>query len=133
MTQLSLKTLAMHWWVILKMSRPYRQALPVISCLDLGTSKTLFDIHFIKCTKLINRKAIVWKGFQQAHVLEGHAAAIWATLFVEDNVVLTASADKTIRLWRDGRQVHIYQGHTDAVRGLALLPGIGFVSCSNDA
>jgi WD40 repeat protein len=115
------------------MSRPYRQALPVISCLDLGTSKTLFDIHFIKCTKLINRKAIVWKGFQQAHVLEGHAAAIWATLFVEDNVVLTASADKTIRLWRDGRQVHIYQGHTDAVRGLALLPGIGFVSCSNDA
>lgn len=46
--------------------------------------------------------------------------------------VITASADKTIRLWKNGKLSHVYQGHTDAVRGLALVPGVGFVSCSND-
>lgn len=28
--------------------------------------------------------------------------------------------------------VHVYQRHTEAVRGLALIPNLGFVSCSND-
>ncbi|KAL9558810.1 hypothetical protein MBANPS3_000710 [Mucor bainieri] len=45
---------------------------------------------------------------------------------------MTASADKSIRLWRQGKLVHVYQGHTEAVRGLALVPNVGFVSCSND-
>jgi phospholipase A-2-activating protein len=47
-------------------------------------------------------------------------------------VCIIASADNSIRLWKNGKLTHVYQGHTEAVRGLALVPGIGFVSCSND-
>ena len=43
-----------------------------------------------------------------------------------------ASADKTIRLWKKNKSVRTFSGHRDAVRGLALLPHIGFASCSND-
>lgn len=43
-----------------------------------------------------------------------------------------AAADKTIRIWKDGKQLRVIQGHTDAVRGLARLAGVGFISCSND-
>lgn len=94
----------------------------------------------------------MWKEFQQAYVLEGHTASVWAVLAIEDDLILTgkacashkwhppplnsiymiASADKSIRLWRNGKLVHVYQGHTEAVRGLALVPNVGFVSCSND-
>lgn len=43
------------------------------------------DINHIK----INRKVIVWKDFQQSYVLEGHQAAVWAVLAVEDDLILT--------------------------------------------
>lgn len=42
------------------------------------------------------------------------------------------SADKTIKLWQQHKALHTFTGHTDAVRGLALIPDIGFASCSND-
>jgi len=48
------------------------------------------------------------------------------------NVLLTASADKTIAMWKDGKKIKTITGHEDCVRSLALLPGIGFVSCGND-
>lgn len=55
-------------------------------------------------------------------------------IYFVDTHIMTgiASADKSIRLWKNGKLTHVYQGHTDAVRGLALVPGVGFVSCSND-
>lgn len=50
--------------------------------------------------------------------------------------IVTASADSTIKIWRGALGsmtcVRTLQGHTDCVRGLALVPGVGFVSCSND-
>ncbi|KAG0186538.1 hypothetical protein DFQ28_007637 [Apophysomyces sp. BC1034] len=76
---------------------------------------------------------IIWKNYQKAYVLEGHTAAVWSVLAIEDDLILTASADKTIRLWKNGKEIKIMQGHTDAVRDLALVPGVGFISCSNDA
>lgn len=79
------------------------------------------------------RKVIVWKEFQKAYSLEGHGAAVWAVLPLDDDTILTASADKTIKLWKNGKLAHTYQGHTDAVRGLALVTNDTFVSCSNDA
>ena len=42
------------------------------------------------------------------------------------------SADMTIKMWQKNKVLHTYSGPTSAVRGLALLPGIGFASCSND-
>lgn len=46
--------------------------------------------------------------------------------------VLAGSADKTIRLWVQHKTMRTFRGHTDAVRGLALLPSVGFASCAND-
>lgn len=45
---------------------------------------------------------------------------------------MIGAADKTIRLWKKGKEIKVFHGHTDAVRGLATVPGVGFVSCSND-
>lgn len=100
-------------------------------------SKRLFfsfvaAIFYINTFFFLLRKVIVWKEFQKAYVLEGHEAAVWAVLPVDDDTILTASADKMIRLWKNGKLVHVYQGHTDAVRGLALVSKDTFVSCSND-
>lgn len=49
---------------------------------------------------------------------------------------MLGSADRTIKVWR-GTPGHMQcistlQKHTDCVRGLALVPEIGFVSCGND-
>ena len=37
-----------------------------------------------------------------------------------------------IQLWEGERCVQSYTGHEDVVRDLALLPGVGFLSASND-
>ena len=81
---------------------------------------------------LLNRTARVWQGFQEMFVLKGHTLSVWAVLVVDVAQTLTASADKTIRLWEQSKSVKQYTGHTDVVRGLALIPNIGFASCSND-
>lgn len=31
----------------------------------------------------------MWKEFQQAYVLEGHTASVWAVLAIEDDLILT--------------------------------------------
>jgi hypothetical protein len=31
----------------------------------------------------------VWKDFQKSYVLEGHTAAVWAVLAVDDDLILT--------------------------------------------
>ena len=43
-----------------------------------------------------------------------------------------ASADETIRMWMRNKLLHTFTGHTGAVRGLAIMPEIGFASCAND-
>lgn len=35
-------------------------------------------------------------------------------------------------MWKDGKKIKTITGHEDCVRSLALLPGVGFVSCGND-
>lgn len=80
-------------------------------------------------------KARVWStsNWETIHLLEGHEASVWGVLILDDHTVVTASADKTIRIWRDGKQTKVIQAHTDVVRGLCRLPDGGFASCSNDA
>jgi len=36
-------------------------------------------------------------------------------------------------MWQKDKAIATFTGHRDAVRGLALIPDIGFASCSNDA
>ena len=44
--------------------------------------------------------------------------------------VLTASGDRSVKLWEGASCVRTYQGHQDAVRSLALMPQVGFLSVS---
>ena len=95
------------------------------------------------------RTAKVWKNFNLAYDLKGHQQSVWAVLGVEEDQFLTGktvnnqpcvclphipigSADKTIKLWQQHKLIQTFNGHTDAVRGLDLLPDIGFASCAND-
>lgn len=95
------------------------------------------------------RTARVWKKFQSAYELTGHAQSVWAVVAIDSDQFLTGeyafipaahlslsfasgSADNTIKLWQQHKSVQTYTGHTQAVRGLALVPDIGFASCSND-
>ena len=45
---------------------------------------------------------------------------------------IEGAADNTIKLWDHQKNVKTFNGHTQAVRGLAVIPDIGFASCSND-
>jgi len=67
-------------------------------------------------------------------VLKGHEHALWSILPLDDadDQVLTASADRTIKLWSGEECSHTYTGHTDVVRALANIPNLGFLSASND-
>lgn len=82
--------------------------------------------------------------------LKGHQQSVWAVLAIDEQQFLTGmlasnfcrcgsliscntgSADKTIKLWQQHKVLRTFSGHQDAVRGLALVPDIGFASCSND-
>ena len=64
--------------------------------------------------------------------LEGHEQAVWSVLCLDDGGILTASADRSIKLWRTKTCVHTFLGHSDCVRSIALFPNVGFVSCGND-
>ncbi|KAF9168456.1 hypothetical protein DFQ26_007587 [Actinomortierella ambigua] len=79
-----------------------------------------------------DKTAKIWRDGQCVQTLEGHTQAIWGVIELEHNIVVTASADKTIGMWKDGKKFKTLTGHDDCVRSLALLPGIGFVSCGND-
>ncbi|KAF9205533.1 hypothetical protein BGZ49_003897 [Haplosporangium sp. Z 27] len=79
-----------------------------------------------------DKTAKIWRNWQCVHTLEGHTQAIWGVLELEHEVIVTASADKTIAMWKNGKKIKTITGHEDCVRSLALLPGIGFVSCGND-
>lgn len=65
--------------------------------------------------------------------LNGHTASVWAALLLQQGVMATGSADKTIKLWKAGKCVHTYTGHEDCVRDLALISACQFLSCANDA
>lgn len=67
------------------------------------------------------------------HVLAGHKAAMWDAIWMDDKHVVTASADKLIKLWTaDGVEKLLYKGHTEAVRALCKVAPEIFASVSND-
>ncbi|KAI5294798.1 hypothetical protein KEM52_003176 [Ascosphaera acerosa] len=84
--------------------------------------------------------AKLWRlGRWEAEVtFEGHEASVWAVLAYDSNTVITASADKTIRVWStDGRSIRTIAGSQDVVRALCRLPpghpsGGHFASAGND-
>jgi len=81
-----------------------------------------------------DQTAVIWRNREPAVTLYGHVHAIWDVAFVARSFILTAGADKSIKKWdvKDGSMLHIYNGHSDCVRGLAVISGQQFLSCSND-
>lgn len=78
---------------------------------------------------------VIWRNGIPEITLMGHIHAVWSVAFVARSFVLTGGADKTIRKWdiADGRLLNIFEAHKDCVRGLAVISGTQFLSCSNDA
>ena len=83
-----------------------------------------------------DKTAKVWRHWECVATFKGHEQSVWAVLAVDHDRVLTASADKTIRLWSissPAKPLAVFGGHADAVRGLTLLEGgESFASCGND-
>ena len=79
--------------------------------------------------------AVIWQNRKPEITLVGHLHAVWAVAFVARSFILTGGADKTIRKWSitDGTLLNVFSGHTDCVRGLTVINGQQFLSCSNDA
>ncbi|CAK8685515.1 unnamed protein product [Clavelina lepadiformis] len=68
-------------------------------------------------------------------IMSGHTAAVWDVMIMpgQQRLIVTASADKTIKIWRTGKCSHTLEGHSDCVRSLSALSLSQFLSCSNDA
>jgi phospholipase A-2-activating protein len=78
--------------------------------------------------------AILWEGKEKICVIFGHQQAIWATAFLgKTDILLTGSADKTIKAWSSSADLkETFIGHTDVVRSLSSINDDLFMSCAND-
>ncbi|KAF2076629.1 hypothetical protein CYY_002058 [Polysphondylium violaceum] len=79
----------------------------------------------------------IWENGECVDTLEGHEHAIWSVLGLPNGTIVSASADKTIKIWEKAsnnkyKVTKTLSNHKDCVRGLALIPELGFVSCGND-
>ncbi|EDO18012.1 hypothetical protein Kpol_1054p60 [Vanderwaltozyma polyspora DSM 70294] len=82
----------------------------------------------------------VWSQGVERYVLKGHTASVWDACPVPhfdgtlQDVFITASADKTVRLWKKDQQVQCFTGiHEDVIRKVSVLDnGRKFVTASND-
>lgn len=43
-------------------------------------------------------------------MLEGHSASVWAVLLLQQGLMATGSADKTIKLWKAGKCLQTFKG-----------------------
>jgi len=70
--------------------------------------------------------------------LKGHEGPVWGVLVYDERLVLTACADKMIRVFDiNGKSLATIKGHTDVVRSFCKLPsghwsGAAFASAGND-
>ncbi|KAF7955108.1 uncharacterized protein EAE97_000367 [Botrytis byssoidea] len=71
-------------------------------------------------------------------VLKGHEGSVWAVLAIDSETVITACADKLIRVFNtSGKLLRTIRGSADVVRALCRLPkghpsGADFASAGND-
>ncbi|TGO81158.1 hypothetical protein BPOR_1312g00020 [Botrytis porri] len=71
-------------------------------------------------------------------VLRGHEGSVWAVLAIDSETVITACADKLIRVFNtSGKLLRTIRGSADVVRALCKLPkghpsGADFASAGND-
>ncbi|WFD30442.1 hypothetical protein MSPP1_001461 [Malassezia sp. CBS 17886] len=77
----------------------------------------------------------IWKDWACMATLQGHTQAVWSVLPVDADRVLSAGADKTVRLWSlsQGTTLATLEGATQAVRDIALVQDrTAVVAAGND-
>lgn len=96
-----------------------------VCCLDYA--------HGLLASGSWDTTARIWRSPTESVILKGHSQAVWAVLVLSPTRVLTASADKAIKMWDvgTGKVLKEFNGHLDAVRGICSISE-GFASCSND-
>ena len=75
----------------------------------------------------------VWLNEKTVMTLKGHEAAVWCGVIMPTmGIMVTGSADTTIKFWKAGVCKRTVKKHTQAVRDLGILGSNQLVSCSND-
>ena len=66
-------------------------------------------------------------------VLKGHSKVVWALAFMDNNTLISASADSTIRLWNITDEKSIIIGKTKSrIKSFALSPDKNFIVGASD-
>ncbi|CAH8674917.1 unnamed protein product [Schistosoma haematobium] len=117
-----------------------------VCTLAVGNHKTIISGSWDKSIK-------IWKEGKCVSTLTGHEAAVWCVLVmsavnitghIDDLIVISGSADQTIRIWclrglnqdissPDIILLNSLNEHKDCVRALARIDDSRFLSASNDA
>lgn len=63
--------------------------------------------------------------------MEGHQSIVWAVAVLPNGCIISASADKTIRFYDENFALVNTIATTYPVRGLAVVPEVGFLSCGS--
>lgn len=111
-----------------------------------GNPVSFFEGHqnTINCVWILDETHIIsgsWDGTAKiwnistqecVTTLGGHSHAV-TVLVLQNGQIITGSQDGKIWRWnRDGKQTWVWDGHKDIIRDFAEIPGLGFVSVSND-
>ncbi len=80
------------------------------------------------------RPTLIAPGGALLRTLQGHTGAIWGVERLDEQRVVSASDDGTLRVWdvASGATLALLEGHTDWVRAVARLDERRVVSASND-
>lgn len=117
---------------VVKELRAHRDAVTALTVrrggVDDGADAELFSASGDRCVKL-------WSLQQRAYIetLFGHQEGITALDSLQQDVVLSAGVDRTVRLWKVADESHmVFRGHTAPIDCVAQLNAESFVSGSQD-
>lgn len=89
----------------------------VVTCLQ-------FEGNYI-ITGADDKRINVYDAEKQQFQLElvGHEGGVWALKYVGDDILVSGSTDRTVRIWnvKVGKSTHVFKGHTSTVRCLDVV------------
>jgi len=95
--------------------------------LDANNSDRLITASWDKTAK-------IWQNRACAHTLQGHTTNVLCVLSLSNGYIVTGCGDGTVKIWdgETGGEIKNIVASTTCVRGLAELPGVGFLTVAND-